>query len=100
MGRGKSKVVMMACGNFRNHVLRKTCGRELLALVPSIECSKEQAQLKVVSAARRTILHRCMEHILGSIKVRNIAIVRSLITICEWWINSHVYVLLTVDFIF
>lgn len=72
MGRNKSKVVMQACGNFRNHILRRTCSRELVALIPDIECTSQQGKVVAVSRARRFIFHRCMEILCDHITVSRV----------------------------
>ena len=63
------EVVMVACGNFRNHILRKTCARELLALIPSIPASNVQRNDERLKRAKKKVFHACMSVLNGCITV-------------------------------
>lgn len=67
--RAHGEVVMIACGNFRNSVLRKTCARELVAFIPSIQASSSQRADDRVAHANKAIFHHCMGILHRSIRV-------------------------------
>lgn len=72
-GRTSTKVAMVACGNFVNKILRKTGSRELIALIPDLKVSKDQAKRAVVRRARRLITQACMKAIFEHVEVSPMA---------------------------
>ncbi len=69
-GRSKVKAGMIACGNFRNHVLRRTCAREVHAFIPDLVTTSEQSKRTCVKLFRKRLQHKCMGKSLEEMQVR------------------------------
>lgn len=68
-GRTTAHPVTLAVGNFRNRVLRRTCARELVALLPALDITTAQSKSggKQMVAAKRAIFHSAMAVVLASV---------------------------------